>query len=60
MAARLLARQSFSLVGGTTSSTTWNGYSTFNELVGNGVYLYQILNTSNQRLARGKIWVINQ
>lgn len=60
MAARLLTRQSFTITGGTTSRTTWNGYNTFNELVGNGVYLYQIVSTGNQRLAKGKIWVINR
>ncbi len=60
MAARLLLRKSFNLQGGTTNRTTWDGYSNYNQLVGNGIYLYQVITTSYNRVGRGKIWVINQ
>jgi len=60
MAARLMVRKSFSLQGGTTNRTTWNGYSNFNERIGNGIYLYQIIDNARGRIGKGKIWVINQ
>jgi hypothetical protein len=60
MAARLLVRRDFNLTGGSTSSTSWNGYSDYNELVGNGIYLYQIIGKGRKRIGRGKIWVINE
>lgn len=60
LAAQLIFRKSFSLTGGATSRLTWNGYSNYNELVGTGLYLYRLINAStNQSLAKGKIWVIN-
>jgi hypothetical protein len=60
MAARLILRKTFDLQGGATNRTTWNGYSDYNELVGNGIYLYQIIDTARKRVGKGKIWVINQ
>ena len=60
MSARLLLRKDFHLEGGSANRTTWNGYSDFNQLVGNGIYLYQIIDKTKKRIARGKIWVINQ
>jgi len=60
MSARMLLRKAFNLQGGTTTRTSWNGYSDYNELVGSGVYLYQVIDTSWKRVGKGKIWVINQ
>ncbi|MDD5382989.1 MAG: T9SS type A sorting domain-containing protein [Candidatus Margulisbacteria bacterium] len=59
MSARLITRQTLSLTGGTTTKTAWNGYSDYNELVGNGIYFYQLLDSAKKRVSRGKIWVIN-
>lgn len=60
LAARLLLKKSFSLTGGTANQTTWNGYSDFNQPVGNGIYLYQIIDQAKGPVGKGKIWVINQ
>ncbi len=60
LSARLVLRKEFNLQGGSTSRTLWDGYSDYNELVGNGIYLYQIIDKSRNRIAKGKIWVINQ
>jgi hypothetical protein len=60
MSARLLLRKDFHLEGGSANRTAWNGYSDYNQLVGNGIYLYQIIDKSKRRVAKGKIWVINQ
>ncbi|PIS28232.1 hypothetical protein COT42_08680 [Candidatus Saganbacteria bacterium CG08_land_8_20_14_0_20_45_16] len=60
MSAKLFLKKSVALAGGTTSHTSWNGYSDYNQLVSNGLYLYQIISPGGQRLGRGKIWVINQ
>jgi hypothetical protein len=60
MGARLILRKVFDLTGGTTNQTTWDGYSDYNELVGNGIYLYQIIDKQRNRVGKGKIWVINQ
>jgi hypothetical protein len=59
MAARLLKRQDLTLQGGSTVRYVWDGFSDYNELSGNGIYLYQIIG-ARKRLARGKIWVVNQ
>ena len=53
MAARLVLTKVF------TTRTTWDGYSDFNEKVGNGIYPYQIVAPGLGRVARGKIWVVN-
>lgn len=60
MSARLMLSKAFSLQGGIANRTTWNGYSNFNELVGNGIYIYQIYSRTSGRIGKGKIWVINQ
>lgn len=60
MGARFIARQRLNLVGGSTSRTSWNGYSDYNQRVGNGIYLYFILDNAKKRVAKGKIWVINR
>ena len=60
LSARLILRKEFNLQGGSTSRTLWDGYSDYNELVGNGIYLYQIIDKARNRIAKGKIWVINQ
>lgn len=60
MSARQVWRHDLSLPSGTTTRISWNGYSNANELVGSGVYVYQIVNRSWQRVARGKIWVVNR
>lgn len=60
LSARLVLRKEFDLSGGSTSSTLWDGYSNHNELVGNGIYIYQIIDKAKSRIAKGKIWVINQ
>jgi flagellar hook assembly protein FlgD len=59
-AARLMARKDWTLAAGGTSRTTWDGYSDFHERVGNGIYLYQVLDAARNRLGKGKIWVINR
>jgi hypothetical protein len=60
MSARLLVRQPFNLEGGSLNRTTWNGYNDYNELVGNGIYLYLLLDRTKGKIGSGKIWVINQ
>jgi hypothetical protein len=60
LSARLVLRKELVLSGGSTSSTLWDGYSNYNELVGNGIYVYQIISKAKSRIAKGKIWVINQ
>lgn len=61
MSARLLWKKAFNISAGAINRTTWNGYSDFNELAGNGVYLYRLIdNNSNKLLAKGKVWVINR
>lgn len=59
MAARMIAVKTFNLIGGIANRTSWNGYSDFNELAGNGIYLYQIIDKTKHRVAKGKIWIIN-
>ncbi|OGC35476.1 hypothetical protein A2311_04745 [candidate division WOR-1 bacterium RIFOXYB2_FULL_48_7] len=40
---------------------TWNGYSFANEQIGNGAYLYRLVDlTSRSPVGKGKILVINQ
>lgn len=61
MSAQLIYQKPFSLPAGAINRLAWNGYNNTNELAGNGVYLYRLLETSTkQSLTRGKIWVINQ
>jgi hypothetical protein len=60
LSARLLVRRNFNLTGSSTNRTAWNGYSDYNQLVGNGIYLYQIIDKGRKRIGRGKIWVINK
>ncbi|MFH1347642.1 MAG: T9SS type A sorting domain-containing protein [Candidatus Margulisiibacteriota bacterium] len=61
MGGRQILRKAFNLQAGSTpNSTSWNGYSDYNELVGNGIYLYMIISNSMERIGKGKIWVINQ
>ena len=60
LSARLLLRKAFNLQGGSTNRTSWNGYSDFNELVGNGIYIFQIADKGKKRIGKGKIWVINK
>ncbi|MBU1027035.1 MAG: T9SS type A sorting domain-containing protein [Candidatus Margulisbacteria bacterium] len=60
MSARFVAFKPFDLQGGAKNQISWDGYSDYNQLVGNGIYLYQIINKARQRVGRGKIWVINQ
>lgn len=61
MAARRVFQTTFPLTAGATNRTTWSGYNEFNELAGNGVYLYRIIDASSKKsLAKGKIWVINK
>ena len=60
LSARLLYRRDLSLPSGVPSRLVWNGYSDFNDRAGNGVYVYQLINRQNQRIARGKIWVVNK
>ena len=60
MSARLMLRKAFNLQGGFINRSGWDGYSDYNELVGSGIYLYQILDKKNKRLGKGQIWVINQ
>ena len=61
MSARLCWQKNFSLGGGTTSRTTWDGYTNANELASNGVYLYRVVDQSTRKsLAKGKIWIVNQ
>jgi hypothetical protein len=60
MSAKLMARKAFNLVGGTVNQTSWDGYSDQNQIVGNSIYLYQIIDRTNKRVGKGKIWVVNQ
>jgi len=60
MAARFIKKETLDLQGGVPNRVAWNGYSEYNELAGNGVYLYFILDNANNRIGKGKIWVINR
>jgi hypothetical protein len=60
MSARMLLRRAFDLQTGTTNRTTWDGYGNYNQMAGNGIYFYQIVESDGTRAAKGKIWVINQ
>ena len=61
MAARLLWKKNFPLQAATKNRISWDGYNENNELVGNGIYLYRLIDSSSkQQLAKGKIWVINR
>ena len=61
MSARLIWHQDFELQAGMTNRLTWDGYSDQNERVGNGIYLYRLVDRSTQKLAaKGKVWVINR
>ncbi len=60
MGGQFVLRKDFDLEGGSTNRITWDGYSNYNELVGNGIYLYQIIDKSKNRVGKGKIWVINR
>ena len=59
MAAQLLQRKPFNLQTG-VNRVTWNGSDANNDLVGTGLYLYQLIDNGKQRLGRGKILVVNQ
>lgn len=61
MAARLLQKKTFNLQGGKINRITWDGYTDYNELVGNGIYLYRLIDSSTKLpVAKGKVWVINR
>lgn len=61
LSARLLRQKAFNLKGGSINRLTWNGYSDANELVGNGIYLYRLVDSSTKKLVvKGKVWVINR
>ena len=61
MSARILWQKGFELQGGSVNRIAWNGYSDNNELVGNGIYLYRLVDSANKKLAaKGKLWVINR
>ncbi|MEA3493777.1 MAG: hypothetical protein U9R38_05270 [Candidatus Margulisiibacteriota bacterium] len=60
MSARLVQRIAFNLQGGAINRTSWDGYSNQNQLVGNSIYLYQLIENSRNRIGKGKIWVINK
>jgi hypothetical protein len=60
LSARRLLQKSFNLAGGGASRLTWNGYSDANDLAGNGVYLYRLIDSATKKLVgKGKVWVIN-
>jgi hypothetical protein len=60
MSARVVRKQAFNLQAGAANRTTWDGFSHGNDRVGNGVYLYRLVDAaSKSTLAKGKIWVIN-
>jgi hypothetical protein len=60
MSARFLTRRAFNLTAGLTNTISWDGYTDYNQLAGNGIYLYQVITPQGTRLGKGKIWVINQ
>ena len=60
MSAKLILRRAFNLQGGALNQTTWDGYSDYNELVGNCIYPYLLVDKTNRLVGKGKIWVINQ
>lgn len=60
LSAQLVTKKSFPLTGGTASTLTWDGYSDANERAATGLYIYQIIGANHDRLAKGKIWVINR
>ena len=60
LAARIIYQTPFNLQGGSTNRVTWNGYNGYHEPVGNGIYLYQIIDQARHRIGKGKIWVINK
>jgi hypothetical protein len=61
LSAQVRLRRAFSLAGGATNRLVWNGYGDNNELVGNGLYLYRVVDAvAKCSLAKGKVWVINK
>ncbi len=61
MSARLLFSQNFPLPGGAVSRISWSGYGNDNQLAGNGVYLYRVVELPGKNtIAKGKVWVINK
>ena len=61
MSARQILRKAFNLQANPNNRTSWDGRSDLNELVGNGIYLYRLVNNASKTtLAKGKIWVINR
>jgi len=60
LAARLLTNKPFPLNAWAYNRLPWNGYNDSNELVGPGVYLYRLIDTStNKPIGKGKVWVID-
>ena len=60
LSAQLVTKKSFPLTAGAASYLTWNGYTDANERAATGLYIYQLIDTNRNRLAKGKIWVINK
>jgi len=61
MSARLVLQKAFNLQANPNNRASWDGRSGQNELVGNGIYLYRLVNSASKTtLAKGKIWVINK
>jgi len=60
MAARQINRIDWTNTGG-TMTVQWDGKNNYNEIVGDGVYLYRIVDSGNGKLInKGKILVINK
>ena len=60
MAARVVQKQPFTLQAGATNRIAWDGFSLGNDRVGNGIYLYRLVDSASKAtLGKGKIWVIN-
>lgn len=60
LAARLVWQKTVNLTTGTTSFT-WDGYNNFNQLSGNGLYLYRLVDgNAKSSLAKGKVWIVNR
>ncbi|HVN67650.1 MAG TPA: hypothetical protein VMT55_04690 [Candidatus Sulfotelmatobacter sp.] len=61
LSARLITHKAFSLPANVAGYLTWDGYSDANQRVGNGVYLYRLVDHATRNsVGKGKIWVINR
>ena len=60
MTTRIVGKLSWTDDGSGPSEIEWNGVSAFSEKLGDGVYLYRVIDSNNKLLGKGKILIINK